>query len=422
MKDDETVIAIDTNYLLSILRLEPNVAMKYINALEKNKDKIYIPYFVGLEFSFNKSSVKIEKNDKLKHIDDKLDKIKNQLHETSTKISKLTNSNKLNDMLKISDNYVKKFKNLIDDHSSIEKRQKEIYLKLLDIIDDLLGEKPDQDFIDDVEKQGKERYEEGIPPGFDDDSKEGVRYFDSLKYHQKYGDLLIWSEILEYFSYNNEDKKRLIYITDDGISDKKNDLFYKYKEKTVGPRIYLIDEANKRTNLDLYIVDSKSFVLYSDVSLDKFDEDQINSLLYNKKHYKNLNLFNDDSDDFNDDSDEKRSKINHVIHRAIRFSLMRSNNNISNIMMLVLRTSKRLSFLYEQCNNFDRRYLIFKYSRFLMRVYKRYVKESDQNLFLERFRFNIDPLYLVASIEHRGMLLSLHSNMVNFLYDDKDEY
>ncbi|CAI2677450.1 hypothetical protein AKUH3B101A_PKUN00120 (plasmid) [Apilactobacillus kunkeei] len=76
LQDDRTVIAIDTNYLLSILRLDPEVANKYIDALEKNKERIYIPYFVGLEFSFNKINVKIDQDNKLKDIDNKINKLK----------------------------------------------------------------------------------------------------------------------------------------------------------------------------------------------------------------------------------------------------------------------------------------------------------------------------------------------------------
>ncbi|BBG67197.1 hypothetical protein AKUH3B101J_PKUN00110 (plasmid) [Apilactobacillus kunkeei] len=429
LQDDRTVIAIDTNYLLSILRLDPEVANKYIDALEKNKERIYIPYFVGLEFSFNKINVKIDQDNKLKDIDNKINKLKNQLDSTSQEISKLTNSNKLDNMKKISNEYIEQFKGLIDDSSTIEENRQENYLKLIDIIDDLLGEKPDQTFIDNIEKEGKLRYEEELPPGFDDSKKDGTRHFGSLTYHQKYGDLLIWREILKHFS-SSKNSKRLIYITDDGISNKKNDLFYKYGGRTVGPHIHLIDEANEVANLDLYIIDSKSFVKYSNVSLNKSDESQINNLL-NTRYVSNAGYMSVDVRDFEDSTDDNiledsqsyhiRNKIDlcldqHYLNSLFTNDLFGNRSSIDEVCTTILNISKKLCMLYKQCNDLDREYLISQYISFMLNIYSSIDDKEDKVLFIKSLKKCLTPLYFVSDLKHKDKLSSLTDYLVEKSY------
>lgn len=296
IKDKDTIIAIDTNYLLSILRLDPKVANKYIDALEHGKGSIYISYFVGLEFLFNKVNVRIEKSDNIGNINKDIKKMENQMIETAKKIAKLINSDKEKSLINSVNKCIKTFQELIQDKESLKKQQEEIYNRLIDVIDPLLGDKPSQNFIDEVEKDGEKRYKNETPPGYDDQKKTKKRELNGLYYDNKFGDLLIWKDLLNYIS--KQDYKKFIFVTDDGKSNKKNDLYYKYNENIVGPRIELIDEMNRETGADMYILDSKTFVSYN-VELDEDDQKQIDNLNLNEddqKQIDNLNL----QDYFND--------------------------------------------------------------------------------------------------------------------------
>ena len=46
--ESENLLVLDTNYLLDIIQLPTTVSKKYIEALEKVKENIYIPYLVAL--------------------------------------------------------------------------------------------------------------------------------------------------------------------------------------------------------------------------------------------------------------------------------------------------------------------------------------------------------------------------------------
>ena len=58
--DKPNLVIFDSNFLLDILRLPTEVAKKYLEAIDKVKGHIFVPYLVGVEFNFNKKKVKIE--------------------------------------------------------------------------------------------------------------------------------------------------------------------------------------------------------------------------------------------------------------------------------------------------------------------------------------------------------------------------
>ena len=58
--EKNNLIVFDSNFLLDILRLPTEIAEKYLEAIDKVKNHIFVPYLVGVEFNFNKKKVKIE--------------------------------------------------------------------------------------------------------------------------------------------------------------------------------------------------------------------------------------------------------------------------------------------------------------------------------------------------------------------------
>lgn len=72
---NDSLIIVDTNFLLDILRLPTKMAGSYINALEQAKNKLYIPYLVALEFNFSKSKIKKKRDLEIKKYKDSLEKI-----------------------------------------------------------------------------------------------------------------------------------------------------------------------------------------------------------------------------------------------------------------------------------------------------------------------------------------------------------
>lgn len=292
LTDNQTLIVIDTNYLLSILRLSPDLATKYITALTNNKKNIYVPYIVALEFNFNKSNVKYDNKKSVAAIDEIINNIKTMLSESQNKLSKILLTDQLNIIKEHSDDYIKKLnKDLIRiKETDRQKKDHETYNSLIESISTKIGEKPTQSLIDSIEKEGIERYEKEIAPGYEDEkNKSGSRKYDDITYQRKYGDLLIWKDVID--KAKKLKKKRVVFVTDDGISGKKNDLFYKINGNTIGPKIEMMDELYKESNADLYILRNEYFVSET-VELDEQQKRDIRNLLNSNEELTELSKRN----------------------------------------------------------------------------------------------------------------------------------
>ena len=284
LTDEHSLIAIDTNYLTSIVRLAPDAAQKYINTLKFYKKNIYIPYIVALEFNFNKCKVKREKHLALKNSKGHIDDLEKDTKDKIDGIIKIVSSEQGERIKKETNDYIDKIRNEMsnDKIKNIEKREIKIYNSLIKEIDNKIGEKPTQELISEIQEQGKKRYEEEFPPGYNDQDKgEKTRKFDGLEYEEKYGDLLIWKDIIK--KAKSISAKRVIFVTDDGTSNKKHDLYYEVSHQKIGPRIELMDELYRETHSKLYIVRNQRFVeTYS--SLDEGDKQQIQNLYFQPKN------------------------------------------------------------------------------------------------------------------------------------------
>ena len=102
--------------------------------------------------------------------------------------------------------------------------------------------------------EGKFRYDEKIPPGYEDQSQKiGL---------QKYGDLIIWKEILQYAGTN---KKDVIFVTNDGKDDWWE---FEVKSRKTIPRHELIKEFHDTTDQTVLMYRPDSFYHLAKINLD----------------------------------------------------------------------------------------------------------------------------------------------------------
>jgi len=93
-----------------------------------------------------------------------------------------------------------------------------------------------------IVKEGDIRYKHRIPPGYMDDGKESI---------DKFGDLIIWKEVLDFAKKNESD---IIFIT----NDRKQD-WYANSEKNI-PREELIREFASVSNKKIIILPLEKFI------------------------------------------------------------------------------------------------------------------------------------------------------------------
>lgn len=117
--------------------------------------------------------------------------------------------------------------------------------KIVSMFDEKVGNALTDEELDNYKKKIDLRYSKKIPPGYKDANKPDDK---------KYGDAINW---LETIKYSTENKKNIIYITD----DKKEDWIETINGKKIGPRKELLSEFYCSTGGNIiYIYNTYSFL------------------------------------------------------------------------------------------------------------------------------------------------------------------
>jgi hypothetical protein len=112
------------------------------------------------------------------------------------------------------------------------------------LIGSRLGEPMVPSELEKALEAGKDRYDKRIPPGFLDADKE-----DDLRF----GDLILWLEMLE---QAKKTSRPVLFVTD----DEKEDWWWKYKGRTLGPRPELVHEMFEVSAQRMYMYNSLRFI------------------------------------------------------------------------------------------------------------------------------------------------------------------
>ncbi len=276
---DSGIFIIDTNILLNIYKYRNKDNYKNllsILSIVKEKDKLYIPYHVGLEYYFNKDNLKDKKE---KNYESLVSKYRSKINESKEKIKKdfesvefyqrkIIDHDILDKAHRLLDNTVEEFNEFI---SGLKENTEDIINRehsIERLIDGIIGEPFNDKTIEEIEKAGKTRYQKEIPPGYKDaKTKSGSRGFGQYIYEEQYGDLIIWEHLI---AQSKEHGRPVIFITEDN----KSDWWYEVSGKTIGADPSLIQEFFEKTNQSIQLYSLSEFVKHA---LEKFDIKTINN-------------------------------------------------------------------------------------------------------------------------------------------------
>ncbi|EOH72105.1 PIN-like domain-containing protein [Enterococcus malodoratus] len=294
---EDTLIVIDANVLLHIFRFSIESRKKLFNSLEKVSDNLWVPYIAALEFHFNKQSVirgiKIKKKNFGNKLEKSIPKLTNVFNEEMDNFGSLIRSTDENEVRKnIKESFNEKLNKFVN---SFIRNEVEKEFSLIGDVDDTsnhlaelmlakIGATPSQNYIDSIENEGIKRYAIEFPPGYMDEGEKGdeIRKYGEIEYHTKFGDLLIWKDIIGKAKEGGYSK--VIFVSD----DLKEDWIYETKGEKVGPRAELKKELYDESNADLYTMGSARFI--SEVTGEEQDTNITKTTHYYSQHsYLNLN-------------------------------------------------------------------------------------------------------------------------------------
>lgn len=251
------VIVLDTNVLLELYRLPSSAREELISALESLKERLWIPHQVALEFQRKRITViATERNS----TEEALNSTKKSVEDIKTQIEKLQIDKrglglKSKTLLTELENVDKQLQKSITTahHAQLDISSSDpIRQRIDELFKNRVGTGPtNQEDLDNLVADGEDRYMKQIPPGFADADKgknpnEATFIFDHIKYERKFGDLILWRQLIQHIKITN--KKHVLFIT----KDNKGDWWWKEKEKTVGPHPELIREINREAGVELF--------------------------------------------------------------------------------------------------------------------------------------------------------------------------
>lgn len=232
------LVVLDTNVLIGLLQQRKTITEKILERIENKSAKIYIPFFVSWEYAANNNKIlnapiqtRTSKKDVKSSLEISKKRIKSCVESAISpkgdalfwgKSVKEIKDSAFTEIMHQFDDLEKK---VLSKQQEVETQLKksdgevqQVNKRLLDFIDLHVsdGTNIKQDWIEKNEKKGEKRYENEIGPGFADvEKKEGkLRQYGNLSYQTKYGDFLIWQEVLDYMR-DNQNFDTLVYVTND---------------------------------------------------------------------------------------------------------------------------------------------------------------------------------------------------------------
>lgn len=253
----DALFVLDTNVLLNLYRLPTLARDELIGVLELLKDRLWIPHQVGLEFQRGRLTVIANER---KSTEEALSAAQNVVGQVKSKVEGLQidkrglgiESKPLLDELERSN------QKLIDAITAIHNSQLDVSStdvvrqKLDLLLDQKVGSAPSsQQDLDALVSDGEERFNNKIPPGFADSDKDknpNDAYFiyDHIKYQRKFGDLILWKQLLNHVKETKV--KKVLFIT----ADRKEDWWWREQGKTIGPHPELMREIKREGEVELF--------------------------------------------------------------------------------------------------------------------------------------------------------------------------
>lgn len=230
----------DACVLLDIFRLKEELVDKIFNVINHYKDKIRIPYHAASEYFKNINVVLEQQVSKIKESRKSFDAFSKTFQAQrnypyiSDKASNL--------LARLEKQIDKDFKNQIQ-YLDTQLVYGEHQNKLSSMLDGNVLAPFTNDEIINIEKEGEQRYQKQIPPGWKDAPKDDNRY----------GDLINWKEILR---FAKESGKSIIFVS----NDVKDDWVTKVMGKRLGVLPQLLEEfylyvGNPKQYFHVYTLD-----------------------------------------------------------------------------------------------------------------------------------------------------------------------
>lgn len=319
-EDEKTLFIFDTNILLSIYSYNKQGKDFFFKVLESLGGRVWLPYHVGLEYQRNRIMIIKKATNDFESFKSRINDFQDRLNVDPNKIDAINadfhNLFKQHDSIKENyDDFLNFYKEYLDvSKVKIEEKKSELFKKIEEIemepisidgfdkirdeldkifTNDKVGECLFKDELD-IEKLNEEakiRFENKISPGFADEKSKGDSsfFFAGIRYLRKYGDYIIFKELIKKAKDDKKKYENFIFITDDSKQDWIETETINHEKKKIGVLHNLKEEILRESGIkDFMIFDQEAFIKKTNNFIIKNkDDNSFENLINNIK----LNIF-----------------------------------------------------------------------------------------------------------------------------------
>lgn len=268
---DEAIFVFDTSVLLNLYELPEKSKTEMLTTIKKIKKRIWLPHQVAFEY-YRKRQEIIYKQEKsydevTKLVNDHVSNLEKTLAEKCKGHPSIDSTTINKELKKVQSKIVKQIKERQKEHPN-RRAKDDIEIELNNLFKGKVGDPYEKEAYAKIYKEGEERYEKKIPPGYEDKKKGGNNKEDT----RKFGDLVIWFQTID-MAKNR--KKPVIFIT----SEKKEDWWWSIDgQLPIGARSELIREIYDKSGVVFHMYKPDQFLEHVSNYLDtKVDKEVIES-------------------------------------------------------------------------------------------------------------------------------------------------
>jgi len=272
---EKATVVLDASVLLALYEYSASTLNETMEVLQQLADsnRLWLPYQAALEYQRGRPGViasqETEQYDTAYSALTKLKKMADDLDEKLGQHAYLDPDETVDVLRNAAADFENHLKAAKNTHPNI--RQNDPIRERLDTLyEGRVGKSWSDDKLTDVSKQGKNRYDYEVPPGYADKDKPA---------HLRYGDLVFWLQVLEYAA---SESPHIIVVT----NDSKADWWTKPRGKLFGPRPELRGEFRDVADGLFYMYSHDRFMKwaaeYLNIGVEQESIDEIRDVLDSK--------------------------------------------------------------------------------------------------------------------------------------------
>ena len=247
---ENAIFVPDANVLLHCLRHSEVVREELLRLFDVLKGSLWIPYQVGLEFHRNRLDVQLGAQDAYEALIKDQEAIIEKARDRLRQLRAHPTINVAKELAAL-DMFLTDFKARMEAAREGHPRDEinAVIGRLTVLLEGRVGEKWKPEQFTAIKKEGDDRYNRKIPPGYKDAKKESGDL-------DKFGDLIIWKEMM---AKAKAEGRPVLFISD----DVKEDWWWIHKGRKLGPRPELVEEFKAESGQDFHIYEFSQFLRFA---------------------------------------------------------------------------------------------------------------------------------------------------------------